>query len=220
LTTLEDVQKYTAKLQPFVQAVKDVLQTGPKTVAELIQARIKGISKELTSCFSRDKPWLRWLNFVLLFPQTFDMTGNVVSLVGEGGDEVDEDAEAIDLNKIPKRIILSHADFVCKLRMPYARCYYTVQGKTYRDTHVVLMDTSHKRFEMRKLIVGMSRATHGQYVHVATGIDEKRMLGLSKPSSLAQAITEATREEDEPGDMMAGCDYCADEEDDWDPSLY
>ena len=140
---------------------------------------------------------------------------------GKGSDEVDEDAEAIDLNKIPKRNILSHAHFVCKLRMPYARCYYTVQGKTYRNTHVVLLDTSHKCFDMRKLIVGMSRATHGKYVHVATGMDEKRMLGLAKPpSSLAQAITEATLEEDEPEDVMAGCDYCADEEDDWDPSLY
>ena len=54
LTTPEDVQKCTTKLQPFVQAVADVLQTGPKTVEELIQARIKGIAKELTACFSRD----------------------------------------------------------------------------------------------------------------------------------------------------------------------
>ncbi len=127
-------------------------------------------------------------------------------------------AEAIDLNKIPKRIVLSHADFVCKLRMPYARCFYTVQGKTYRDTHVVLLDTSHKCFDMRKLIVGMSRATHGQYVHVATGVDEKRMLGLSKPP-LAQATTEAMRV-DGPDDMMMGGEYCVDEEEDWDPSLY
>ncbi len=75
---------------------------------------------------------------------------------------------------------------------------------------------------MRKLIVGMSRATHGQYVHVATGIDEKRMLGLSRPpsSSSAQAVTEATREGDEPEDMMAGGDCCGDGEEDWDPSLY
>ena len=149
------------------------------------------------------------------------MSGNVVSLVREGDDQ--EDTEAIDLNRIPKRIVLSHTDFVCKVRMPYARCYYTVQGKTYRDTHVVLLDTSHKHFDMRKLIVGMSRATHGQYVHVATGIDEKRMLGLSRPpssSSSAQAVTEATREGDEPEDMMAGGDYCVDEEEDWDPSLY
>ena len=104
--------------------------------------------------------------------------------------------------------------------MPYARCYYTVQGKAYRDTHVVLMDTSHKRFEMRKLIVGMSRATHGKYVHVATGIYEKRMLGLSQPPSLAQAITEAAQEEEEPDDMVEGGDCCVDEEEDWDPSLF
>ena len=211
LTTPEDVQKCTAKLQPFVQAVADVLQTGPKTVEELIQARIKGIAKELTACFSRDKPWLRWLNFVLLFPQTFEVSGNVVSLVGEEGEE--DDIEAIDLNKIPKRIVLSHSDFVCKLRMPYARCYYTVQGKTYRDTHVVLLDTSHKHFDMRKLIVGMSRATHGQFVHVATGIDEKRLLGLSKPSALPIQA-------EEPDNMMEGGDHCVDEEEDWDPSLY
>ena len=43
----------------------DDFQTGPKTVEELIQARIKGIAKELTACFHKDKPCLRWLNFVL-----------------------------------------------------------------------------------------------------------------------------------------------------------
>ena len=71
LTTPEDVEKYREKLQPFVQAVTDVLQTGPKTVEELIQARIKDIGKALTACFHKDKPWLRWLNFVLLFPLSF-----------------------------------------------------------------------------------------------------------------------------------------------------
>ncbi len=102
--------------------------------------------------------------------------------------------------------------------MPYARCYYTVQGKTYRDIHVVLLDTSHKCFDMRKLIVGMRRATHRQYVHVATGVDEKRMLGLSK-SPLAHATTEAMQV-NEPDDMMTGGDSCGDEEEDWDPTLY
>ena len=64
--------------------------------------------------------------------------------------------------------------------------------------------------------MGMSRATHGQYVHVATPVDEKRMLGLSKPT---QANTEAMRV-DEPEDMMTGGSHCVDEEEDWDPSLY
>ena len=46
------------------------------------------------------------------------------------------------------------------------------------------------------------------------------MLGLSKPPSpLAQATTEAMQV-DEPDDMMTGGDYCVDEEEDWDPSLY
>ena len=137
----------------------------------------------------------------------------VVSLVGDG-DEYDQDPEAPDLNKIPRRIVLSHSDFACKLRLPYARCYYTVQGKTYRNTHVVLLDTSHKRFDMRKLIVGMSRATHGRYVHVATGLDEKKLLALEKARPV---IPDA----DEPDDIMAFTgDFHIDEEDDWDPSLY
>ena len=73
---------------------------------------------------------------------------------------------------------------------------------------------------MRKLIVGMSRVTHGKYVHVATVRDEKQMLGLSKPPSLpVQAITEAAQE-DEPDDMMVGGGYAVDDEEDWDPSLY
>ncbi len=54
---------------------------------------------------------------------------------------------------------------------------------------------------------------HGQFVHVATGIDEKRMLGLSKPSVLPIQA-------EEPDNMMEGGDHCVDEEEDWDPSLY
>ncbi|MDP7069440.1 MAG: hypothetical protein QF815_02835, partial [Candidatus Peribacteraceae bacterium] len=225
LTEPEDVQKCTEKLQPFVEAVTEVLKTGgPKTVEELIQARIKGIPKVLTACFSRDKPWLRWLNFALLFPKTFDVAGNVVSLVGGGSEEVEsweEDSEEIDLNKIPKRIVLSHADFACKLRLPYARCYYTVQGKTYRETHVILLDTSHKFFDMRKLIVGMSRATHGKYVHVATVRDEKQMLSMDSLSLPAHANTEAVSSlQDRMGDTSDGLADAIDEEDEWDPSLY
>ena len=214
LTDESDVKKYKEKLLPFVQAVVDVLESGPKTVEELIQARIKGIVKELTACFHKDKPYIRWMNFALLFPETFDVSGNVVSLA----EETDEEPVEIDMNKIPKRIVLSHADLACKLRMPYARCYYTVQGKTYRDTHVILMDTSHKRFDMRKLIVGMSRATHGKFVHVATILDEKKLMKNSKPkdASLAADIEAAN----EPADLMSGGTYCIDEEEDWDPSLY
>ena len=53
-----------------------------------------------------------------------------------------------------------------QLRMCHAMCYYTVQGRTVRDRHIVLLDTSHPHFSVRALIVGLSRATHGHYLHV------------------------------------------------------
>ena len=95
-----------------------------------------------------------------------------------------------------------------------------MQGKTYRDTHIVLLDTLHKHFDMRKLIVGMSRATHGKYVHVATGLDEKKLLAVRSEAAAQQAISDAV-EVDEPDDIMAySGEICVDEEEDWDPSLY
>ena len=108
LTTPEDVPCCTEKLQPFVEAVTEVLQTGTKTAEELIQARIKGIPKVLTACFSRDKPWLRWLNFALLFPRAFDVTGNVVSLVGEGSEEAEDVGQEHD--QFPDRERLGGGD--------------------------------------------------------------------------------------------------------------
>ena len=210
VTTVKEVEKHTEKLQPFVKDIEAVLATGPKTVEELVRARIKGIGPALTTCCSRDKPGLRWLNFALLFPKTFRVSGNVVSLVGDDEDNEYDPEGTQDMNKIPKRIVLSHSEFACKLRLPYAGCYYTVQGKTYRDTHVVLLDTSHKRFDMRKLIVGMSRTTHGQYVHVATGLDEKKLLAIE---TARPTIPDAS---DEPDDVMAfNGDFHIDEEEDW-----
>ena len=112
---------------------------------------------------------------MLLFPESFAVSGNTVSLVG---DNEQGDGGTIDMNKIPRRVVLSHETCARKCRMAYARCYYTVQGKTCRDKHILLLDTSHKHFDMRKLIVGMSRARHGKYVHVATPFDEERLLAV------------------------------------------
>ena len=53
-----------------------------------------------------------------------------------------------------------------QLRLCHAMCYFTCQGRTIRDRHIVLLDTRHKHFSIRALIVGLSRATHGKYLHV------------------------------------------------------
>ena len=108
------------------------------------------------------------------------------------------------MNKTPRRDVLSRKEFACTCRMAYARCYYTVQGKTCRDKHVLLLDTSHKRFDMRKLIVGLSRATHGKHVHVATPADEQQLMA---------ACAVPTREKLEGADDdVAPSAYAADED--------
>ena len=53
------------------------------------------------------------------------------------------------------------------LRLTHAMCYDTIQGRTIRDKHILLIDTEHPNFSRRALIVGLSRATHGQVVHIA-----------------------------------------------------
>ena len=55
----------------------------------------------------------------------------------------------------------------CLLRLTHAMCYYTVQGRTIKDRRTMLIDTDHPHFSRRALIVGLSRATHNNIVHVA-----------------------------------------------------
>ena len=58
-------------------------------------------------------------------------------------------------------------DEVCaQLRLCHALCYYTCQGRTVRDRHILLLDTTHTHLSVRALIVGLSRATHGRWLHV------------------------------------------------------
>ena len=61
------------------------------------------------------------------------------------------------------------------LRLTHAMCYYTVQGRTLKDKKILLVDTEHPNFSHRALIVGLSRATHGQVVHISD--NEAEILG-------------------------------------------
>ena len=44
----------------------------------------------------------------------------------------------------------------------------------FRSRHIVLLDTTHQHFSVRALIVGLSRTTHGRWLHV--GDDEAETL--------------------------------------------
>ena len=71
---------------------------------------------------------------------------------------------------------------VCEqLRLCHAMCYYTCQGRTVRDRHIVLLDTRHKHFSVRAIIVGLSRATHGKYLHVGDDNSEALFGGGRAP---------------------------------------
>ena len=91
-------------------------------------------------------------------------------------------ANAIELQMRPEycrgendeRTSVTLADARTQLRLCHAQCYYTVQGRTVRDRHILLLDTGHPYFSVRALIVGLSRATHGRYLHV--GDDEAEAL--------------------------------------------
>ena len=57
------------------------------------------------------------------------------------------------------------------LRLCYAAVYYSCQGLTLRDQHVMLLDTDHRFFTLRHLYVGASRVTHSKYLHAAVVYD-------------------------------------------------
>jgi hypothetical protein len=68
-------------------------------------------------------------------------------------------------------------DACSMLRLSHASCYYTVQGRTVKDRHIVLLDTSHPYFTVRSLIVGLSRGTHGCYLHIGDSGSEGLFVG-------------------------------------------
>ena len=78
------------------------------------------------------------------------------------------DDEAVE---IPRDSVVS------QLRLTHAMCYYTCQGRTVKDRHIVLLDTDHPHFSTRSLIVGLSRATHGKYLHLGDEDSEQTFCG-------------------------------------------
>jgi hypothetical protein len=61
---------------------------------------------------------------------------------------------------------LTHARAAAILRLQHALVYASIQGRTLRQKRIGLMDTWNRNFTIRHLIVAVSRATEGQYVHI------------------------------------------------------
>ena len=87
-----------------------------------------------------------------------------------------EEADVEETSTKKSQVTLLLEDVPAVMRLTHAMCFYTVQGRTLRD-HTLLIDTNHPKFSRRALIVGLSRATHGDYVHIASAEDQEIFLG-------------------------------------------
>ena len=94
----------------------------------------------------------------------------------------EEEEEGDDVAKAPHEICVPAVDVPKLLRLTHAMCYFTVQGRTLRNKRILLVDAEHPFFQRRSLIVGLSRATHGDLVHVANKEDEERVTGRRRRS--------------------------------------
>ena len=67
---------------------------------------------------------------------------------------------------------MPHAEAARIFRPQHALVYASIQGRTMREKHIALLDTTNPNFNVRYMIVAISRATHGKYVHVPTKAQE------------------------------------------------
>jgi hypothetical protein len=88
----------------------------------------------------------------------------------------EEDGELIDVK-------VSEA---CRLLRPgYAVTYNALQGLTLKEKHIVLADVRHTHFTARHLNVGMSRATHGRFVHILSAREQRALLQTAEEAWVA-----------------------------------
>ena len=65
-----------------------------------------------------------------------------------------------------ERMRLTREELLENLRLTHATTYYSAQSQTLEDQHVCLHNLDRPVTTMRDVIVGMSRATEGRYVHL------------------------------------------------------
>ena len=82
----------------------------------------------------------------------------------------------VDLSETAGVYVLSHAQAARIMRPQHALVYANIQGRTMREKHIAMMDTSNSHFTVRHLIVATSRATHGKYVHLLNDEEEATVL--------------------------------------------
>ena len=73
-------------------------------------------------------------------------------------------------------INLSLEDTAALMRPTHCIVYYTAQGRTLRDKNVLLLDVANKYFTLRHFIVGVSHATAGTRLRIATTEQQQQFM--------------------------------------------
>ena len=162
---------YKKQLQGHLHEALKALEKGPLGADKLTNKAVS-VQQVLKRIFPTNNNHQRWHALVQLFPAELMSYGNKIAILerdGNGGNDGNDDDEETQ----KETVTLTHAEASTMLRLSYSVTYSNIQGKTIRDKHMILLDTHHKHhFTTRHLIVGVSRATHGSYVHVPTPVEE------------------------------------------------
>ena len=101
-------------------------------------------------------------------------------------DEEDSEEEEEEVQPPPKKKakvekevgvhILTVKQVMEMLRLQHALVHASIQGRTMRNEHIGILDCFTPNFTMRNMIVAMSRATHGKFVHVFSSEQQRDLL--------------------------------------------
>ena len=97
----------------------------------------------------------------------------------ETEDQEDSEEDPAE-GEIPAEIKLTYEQASKWLRPMHALCYGSIQGCTMANKKILLLDTTRAHFTLRHLIVGVSRATHQDNVHVATEEYEQNLMFFAR----------------------------------------
>jgi hypothetical protein len=80
----------------------------------------------------------------------------------------------------PPQYVLTHKKAASVLRLQFAICIAAIQGRTFRDIHVGLLDLESPNLTMRDVITAMSRPTNGKYLHFVSASEQARLLAEAR----------------------------------------
>ena len=80
----------------------------------------------------------------------------------------------------PPQYVLTHKKAATVLRLQFAICIAAIQGRTFRDTHMGLLDLESPHLTMRDAITAMSRPTNGKYMHFVSASEQTRLLAEAR----------------------------------------